>query len=80
MKFSSLHKFWTAALPDTLSRGRPPELRTQKKYSCFSTKKFAKDETSSRLECKNAVENHSDKKQICKLKCFQFDLESFKKS
>ena len=61
-KLPNLHIVWTAgktlALPDTLSRNKPPELLTRKKIVEIPQNiKFylAKDETSPRLECKYAV-------------------------
>ena len=61
-KVPNLHIVWTAernlSLPDTPSRNKPPELITRKtKVEIPQIIKFflAKDETSSRLECKYAV-------------------------
>ena len=71
MKFPNLHIIWTAgknlALPNTLSRNTTSELLTQKKTVEIpqSVEFFlAKDETSPRLECKNAVKIDSITKQI----------------
>ena len=70
MKFPNLHIVWTAgknlALPDTLSRNTPPELLTRKTtVEIPKNIKFylAKDEPSTRLECKDAVKTDIDKSQ-----------------
>ena len=68
---------WTAgknlAFPDTLSRNTPPELLTRKTtVEIPQNIKFylAKDETSPRLECKNAVKTDIEQSQINNLQKF----------
>ena len=67
------------ALPDTLSRNTPPELLTRKKTSVEIPQniKFylAKDETSTRLECKYAVKTDIDQSQINNLQYFPLYLD-----
>ena len=81
-KFPNLHIFWTAgknlALPDTLSKNRPPELLTRKttveipqNIKCF----LAKDETSEKLQCKYAVKTDIDQSQINNLLHFPLYLD-----
>ena len=77
LKFPNLHIVWTAgknfALPDTLRRNTPPELLTRKNtVEMPKNIKFylAKDETSPRLECKNAVKTDIDQSQINNLQHF----------
>ena len=82
MNFPNLHIVWTAgknlALPDTLSRNKPPELLTRK-TTVEIPKNFkfylAKDETSSRLECKYAVKIDLDQSQINDLQHFPLYLD-----
>ena len=64
-KFPNLHVNWTAgknlALPNTLSRNTPPDILTRKTTGEIPQNiKFylAKNETSPRLECKNAVKSN----------------------
>ena len=71
MKFPNLTIVWTAgknlALPDTLSRNTPLELLTRKtSVEIPQNIKFylAKNETSPRLECKDAVTSDIDQSQI----------------
>ena len=77
MNFPNLNIVWTAgktfALPDTLSRNTLTKLLTRKttieipqNIKCF----LAKDETSSRLECKYAVKTDIDQTQINNLQPF----------
>ena len=82
MKFPNLNIFWTAgknlALPDTLSRNKPPELLTRK--TTFEIKKnikfyLAKDKTSPRLEYKYAVKTDIDQSQINSLQHFPIYLD-----
>ena len=82
MKFANLHIVWTAgknlALPDTLSRNTPHELLTRKTtVELPQNIKFylAKNETSPRLECKNAVKTDIDQSQINNLQHFPFYLD-----
>ena len=82
MKFPNLNIIWTAgknlALPDTLSRNTPPELRTRKTtVEIPKNIKFylAKDETSPRLECKYAVKTNIDQSQINNLQQFPLYLD-----
>ena len=82
MKFPNLHIVWTAgknlALPDTLIRNTPPELLTRKTtVEIPKNIKFylAKDETSHRLECKNAVKTDIDQPQINNLQHFPVYLD-----
>ena len=77
LKFPNLHIVRTAgknlALPDTLSRNTPPELITQKTTVEISQniKLFlAKDKTSPRIECKNALDTDSDASQTNTLEHF----------
>ena len=77
MKFSNLHKVWTAgknlALPDTLNRNKPPELLTRKTtIEIPQNIKFyhAKNETSPQLECKYAVKTDNDQSEINNLQHF----------
>ena len=82
MKFPNLHIVWTAgknlALPDTLSRNTPPELLTRKTtVEIPQNIKFylAKNETSSRLECKYAVKIDIEQSQINNLQHFPLYLD-----
>ena len=82
MKFPNLHIVWTAgknlALPDTLSRNKPPELLTRKTtVEIPKNIKFylAKDETSPRLECKYAVKTDIDQSQLNILQHFPLYLD-----
>ena len=82
MKFPNLHIVWTAgknlALPDTLSRNTPLELLTQKTtVEIPKNIKFylAKDETSSRLECKYAVTTDIGQSKINNLQHFPLHLD-----
>ena len=83
MKFLNLHIVWTAgkslALPDTLSRNTTPELITRKTTVEIPQKlKFslAKNETSPRLECKNAVKSDLDVARISNLQYFSLYQDS----
>ena len=82
MKFPNLHIVWTAgknlALPDTLSRNTPPELLTRK--TTVEIPKniniyLAENETSPRLECKNAVKTDVEQSQINNLQHFPLYLD-----
>ena len=82
MKFPNLHIVWTAgknlALPDTLSRNTPPELLTRKTtVEIPKNIKFylADNETSPRLECKNAVKTDIEQSQINNLQHFPLYLD-----
>ena len=82
MKFPNLHIVLTAgknlALPDTLSRNTPLELLTRKiTVEIPKNIKFylAKDETSTRLECKYAVKTDIDQSQINNLQHFPLFLD-----
>ena len=82
MKFPNLHIVWTAgknlALPDTFSRNTPLELLTQKTtIEIPQNIKFylAKNETSSRLECKYAIKPDNDQSQINNLQHFPLYLD-----
>ena len=82
MKFPNLHINWTAgknlALPDTRSRNTPPELRTRKTtVEIPQNNKFylAKNETSSRLECKQAVKTNLNQSQKNYLQHFPLFLD-----
>ena len=82
MKLPNLHIVWTAgknsALPDTLSRNTSPELLTRKTtVEIPQDIKFylAKDETSTRLECKYAVKTDINPSQINNLQHFPLYLD-----
>ena len=82
MKFSKSHIVSTAgknlALPDTLSRNRPPELLTRKTTVEIPQNikvYIAKDGTSPRLECKYAVKTDIDQSQINNLQHFPLYLD-----
>ena len=82
MKFLNLHIVWTAgkncALPDTPSRNTPPELLSRKlTVEIPQNIKFylAKDETSTRLECKYAVKTDIDLSKINNLRHFPLYLD-----
>ena len=82
MKFPNLHIVWTSgknlALPDTLSRNTPPELLSGKTTVAIPKNiKFylAKDEKSSRLECKYAVKTDIDQSQKNNLQHFPLYLD-----
>ena len=65
------------ALSDTLSRNTPPELLTRKTTVEIPQNiifYLAKDETSPRLECKQAVKTDIDQSQINNLQHFPLDL------
>ena len=80
-KFPILQVVWTAgknlALPDTLNRNKPTELVKRKtKVEIPQNIKFylAKDETSPRLECKQAVKIDIEQSQINHLQNFPIYL------
>ena len=82
MKSPNLHIVWTAgknnALPDTLSRNTPSELLTRKRtVEIPQNIKFylAKDGSSPRLECKNAVKTDIEQSQMNNLHHFPLYLD-----